>query len=152
MLDTLNAILAQEGVQPLQPGVIVATSCRIDRHEALWDKVVAFGASEGWLCLTDELISVHSAAELQQYTMRILLSAELVRGDVTLVIRQHAEAGWLAVELQRNPAQDAYIVEETFLNVRSGKKLRYETCWSPVEGELRPVVSRFAGFAQGGNQ
>lgn len=113
-----------------------------------------FNAEQGWLCFTDRVVLLDEVTEelFQKYK---LLSAELVKGDQSLHIRQDGKA-WQGWFYSFDASQDGFVIEQQFIGTSriAGQKLRYQTLWaaeSLEEPTLQPTVSRFAGFVKGDN-
>ncbi len=152
MFEKLNAILATEGIPPLVMGTLETTPQPITSQEELRSCLVDFGAAEGWLCLTDEVIEVGKGFDFDRLKGRVILSGEVAGDDRSLHLRQQ-NSGWVAVEIRRGASADSYITEQCFLPARGSSRLRYEICWRVgANGTLSPMASRFAGFAAGGDE
>ena len=153
MIDAVNKILQRAELETVQ-----AASVKIERkilpsqHDVL-KTIRDFGASEGWLCVTDEVLVVDRATSLSSLEGRIVLSGELVAGAKSLHIRQYLDM-WEQFYLERHEGSEQILIEERFLSTPAGKQaiLKYEVFWQADEtGTLLPYAARFAGFEKGGN-
>jgi hypothetical protein len=161
-IEDINGILKMSGIMTVRQGSVIVTPCPVGNQLMIHEKLADFAGSDGWLCLTDEVIVVTAGFDFSTLTERIILSGELAKGKKSLHIRQgqcipgkcEAEnSGWLWYEIESDDSGDHIIIDESFIAIpkAGGRKLNYETFWKLEEatGVLAPYASRFAGFTGG---
>jgi len=161
MPDKLNSLLADCSSKASQSSLNVISLEKISSPEEALQNVTSFHAENpadcsGWLCFTGEVEEFIGAYDFLKFAGRILLSGELACGAKSLHLRQ-SENGWNIFRFERVEGGDMLMFEESYVSIRKELgKLRYETFWRKEKNNeelevFRPYVSRFAGFAQGGN-
>jgi hypothetical protein len=142
-----------------QPGDLVVVPELSVSQERVHQRLVDFAGSQGWVCLTDEVLAVREPLAVDQLADRTVLSAELCAGNKTLVVRQDG-AAWSCWQVERTDtgSNDARIIREEMmaskeLMSQTGVRLLYEVAWRPVPDinqttRYAPVAARFAGFVE----
>ena len=152
MIKAINAVLQKNDL-----GCVISASVHITRSELITahdvrNAIKAFTPSEGWLCLTDEVLVIRKGNTLPSLDGRIILSGELACGTQSIHIRQNGDC-WEQYLLERKEDDGQVMVEESFITIPKGEKskLKYEIYWqADAQGALAPFASRFVGFEQGG--
>lgn len=147
MNDNLKNLITRETGDQLSAAKLSITTAQAATPEQVWEQVAAFPFDEGWLCLTDRVLSLHSAADLANARGRIILSGELARGAESIHIRQ-AEAGWLITRFRDGEGDDCLKLEEQFISTEEKQALRlnYHCYWKQLDGRWQPAAARFTGF------
>lgn len=142
--------LARELGAEVTPGTLRVEKGPLLDAAGVAERIRAFAPEQGWLQFTDRVVLLDELEDGELDSGR-LLAAELARDDVSLHIRWQND-GWLAWEIHRRDGDDLLLQQNYLATSRAaGKKLRYQTCWQRDEaGELRPALSRFVGFVEGG--
>jgi hypothetical protein len=126
-----------------------------------------FAPREGWICCNDKVFAAMPggvrAASSEAFTLdtsfdwndmagRFLLSAELVRGETSIHLRQQGR-GWILFRYTESPGNEHWFAEEAFTSPRT-PDLVYRTYWRLAARDGRPVrerwACRFTGFRKGG--
>ncbi len=155
-IDAINRLLKQERIDPVETGgVVVGEAESLMSPESVRARLASFGALEGWLCFTDEVVAFSAGGAMPALGGRVVLYGELAAGHRSLHLRQDG-AEWKAREIVRQPSGDSVVIRERFVPTRQKERpfawVHYETFWQPAVAageELRPYVSRFAGFDTG---
>jgi len=118
-----------------------------DSPQQAWNWLPAKG--EGVVVLADRIVR-YSAGK----SSPLLLEAEVVEGDTTVVIRSSG-GGWAGWSWTESPGQSHRYVDYRFLSSESEKSKdchRYRQYWTQVLDEdvpvWRPVGARFVGFGE----
>lgn len=151
--DGINRLLHREDIASTEAGgVDVHAVESLETPAAVRARIVAFSAQEGWLCFTDRVEAFSKQQSLPDLDGSVVLYGELVSGRRSLHIRQNGSE-WTAREIVRSEATDCAVVFERFVPTRETTRafahVTYETFWrvdKSAGDELRPYVSRFAGF------
>ncbi len=152
MKTVLNNILKSEKLPEIRSGQAEITTESLADMNAVRQALEAFNASQGWVCFSDEICAYRSTITAADLTGRIILSAELVRGECSLHLRQDG-AGWQCWSIDAKAEGDCWVIDETLIGTPGLKgRLHYETYWgqSEVNAAYAPLFSRFAGFDKGG--
>ena len=132
-------------------------------------RAAALEGFTGWVCLTDAVIGVESAADLDSHDKnRWPLSGELSRGDHTVVLAHvGGAAGCQVVDLVEGEGEPCLAVEHAPFAVAPpsgsvayspGLRAEYRTYWrralpegaqSDAGFQVGPIASRFVGFSSG---
>ena len=143
-LAWVKKILAEKNLGDFREGGIeVKHSNHIENAGQVLEELRKF-SGRGWVCYTDEVVEVSDSKELRDCTV---LSAELVKDDSSLHLRQHPRGGWLVVLLGEAAGGDQIVFREKMLCIGGGRFL-YDVAWSSNGGEgntWRPVLFRFLG-------
>lgn len=152
MNDALKGLLKKVTGDELIANRLQVSSEAVATPADLWGAVRSFASEQGWLCLTDRVVSFYKATELAGVE-GIILSGELVNGGKSLHIRQ-AESGWQLTRLESGIGDDCLMCRETYIGTDHGQqdRLHYEVYWKMEDGSYRPYTGRFAGLQEGGAQ
>lgn len=153
MIAAMNGILTGAELDAVHSASITISRTELNTPHEVQTAVAAFSGSEGWLCLTDEVLVLKQGKPLPSLAGRIILSGELASGLKSLHIRQNGDK-WEQYTLERRDGGEQFMLEESFLSIPKGGqcRLKYEIYWqTDATGALAPFAGRFAGFEPGGS-
>jgi len=152
MSDAISGILQRHQLDIIDFVGVTINRETLDNHRNLIERIAAFAekSAEGWLCLTDRVISVDRDFDLEAISDKIILCAEIAHSNQSLHVRQEGSQ-WALHTITREDSDEMIVVSESFISKDRPAILNYETFWRevPDSGGHRiflPYVSRFVGF------
>lgn len=152
------------------PGTISSDVETIDSATAALEALRAF-RGEGWIICALRKETTYLPDEDGLAGVKYPMSAELVNGDKSLLLKANGEGSWSLTRFTLESDDAGIVLEREFLG-RDGRSLRYQVAYartpigrpdaellgesepsseqiSPLRHlELRPSASRFIGFAE----
>lgn len=149
MNEQIKALLkAETGDAPASVKLAIASETAQTPAE-VWSRIDSFAPNQGWLCLTDKVLSIYEKTDIPLDRTGIILSGELVNGSESLHIRQ-SENGWALRLLKAGEGDDCVMFKKEYVSTENSQQARllYEVCWKCDSDRYRPWAARFAGIVK----